>query len=63
MPAFGKTLTDTQLWQVAVFLKHMDSLPRAPHAKWKALKNPAMLVPLDKLSLDKLPPQIRRPNM
>ncbi|MBV8669457.1 MAG: cytochrome c [Candidatus Eremiobacteraeota bacterium] len=49
MPAFGHTLSDTQVWQVAVFLKHMDSLPPAPNAKWRALKNPAMLVPTDKL--------------
>jgi thiosulfate dehydrogenase len=52
MPAFGPTLSDTEIWQVAVFLKHMDSLPPAPQAKWRALKNPASLVPVDKL-----PPQ------
>jgi thiosulfate dehydrogenase len=55
MPAFTNTLSDTQIWQVAVFLKHMDSLPPGPEAKWKALRNPAALVPLDKL-----PPQMRR---
>ena len=52
MPAFGPTLSDTEIWQVSVFLKHMDSLPSGPKAKWKALKNPANLVPADKL-----PPQ------
>jgi len=55
MPAFANTLSDTQIWQVALFLKHMDKLPPAPGVKWKALKNPVALVPLDKL-----PPQMRR---
>src|SRR6516162_2044506 len=45
MPTFGRTLSDTQVWQVALFLKHMDRLRPTPEAKWKALKNPAMLVP------------------
>ena len=54
MPAFGKTLSDEQLWQVSLFLKHMDKLPQGPEKNWKALKNPADLVPADKL-----PPSIR----
>jgi len=36
MPAFGEALTDQQLWQLALFLKHMDSLPPAPARAWKA---------------------------
>jgi mono/diheme cytochrome c family protein len=55
MPAFGRTLSDTQVWQVALFLKHMDRLPPTPEAKWKALKNPAMLVPPNKLPLQMRP--------
>ncbi len=55
MPAFSNSLNDTQLWEVALFLKHMDKLPPAPEKKWKALKNPAELVPPDKL-----PPPMRR---
>ena len=55
MPAFANTLTDPQIWQVALFLKRTDKLPPASEVKWKALKNPAALVPLDKL-----PPQMRR---
>jgi mono/diheme cytochrome c family protein len=54
MPAFGKTLDDEQLWQVSLFLKHMDKLPPGPEKNWKALKNPATLVPADKL-----PPRMR----
>jgi mono/diheme cytochrome c family protein len=38
MPAFGETLDDDQLWQVTLFLKHMDSLPPAAERVWKAVK-------------------------
>jgi thiosulfate dehydrogenase len=37
MPSFGGSLTDTQVWQIALFLKNMDSLsPAAKHA-WAAV--------------------------
>jgi mono/diheme cytochrome c family protein len=39
MPAFGATLNDRQLWQLALFLKHMDGLPPAPQRVWKAVKS------------------------
>jgi hypothetical protein len=39
MPAFGHTLSDTQIWQLALFLKHMDSLPPAPERAWRAVKS------------------------
>ena len=55
MPAFGNTLNETDLWQVTLFLKNMDRLPPGPAAKWRALKNPAALVPPDRL-----PTQMRR---
>lgn len=45
MPAFAQTLSDQQIWQVALFLKHMDSLPPVPQKAWKALKNPGELAP------------------
>jgi thiosulfate dehydrogenase len=35
MPSFSKTLTDTQLWQLVMFLKQMDKLPPAVAAAWK----------------------------
>jgi len=43
MPAFDRTLTQTQLWQLATFLKHMDSLPPNVAAAWK--KIPSQLDP------------------
>jgi mono/diheme cytochrome c family protein len=38
MPAFGKTLSQTQIWQVTLFLKHMDALPAAAERAWKAVR-------------------------
>ena len=35
MPAFGDSLTNTQLWQLVTFLKHMDKLPPTVAAAWK----------------------------
>jgi mono/diheme cytochrome c family protein len=37
MPSFGATLDDQQLWQLALFLKHMDSLPPVPKRAWQAV--------------------------
>ena len=37
MPAFSPTLTDDQIWQTVLFLKHMDSLPPAVAKVWKAV--------------------------
>jgi len=45
MPAFGKSLEERQLWQLALFLKHMDALPPAPQRAWKAVKAAASLPP------------------
>jgi thiosulfate dehydrogenase len=41
MPSFGKTLTQTQIWQLAMFLKHMDSLPPNAQATWSKLPSQA----------------------
>jgi thiosulfate dehydrogenase len=38
MPSFGGKLDDRQMWQLTLFLKHMDSLPPAPQRAWKAVK-------------------------
>jgi len=46
MPAFGAQLSDAQLWQLALFLKHMDRLPAAPEKAWRALKNSATISPV-----------------
>jgi thiosulfate dehydrogenase len=37
MPAFSPTLTEDQIWQTVLFLKHMDSLPPAVDKVWKAV--------------------------
>jgi thiosulfate dehydrogenase len=34
MPSFGGSLTETQIWQIALFLKHMDSLSPAAQRAW-----------------------------
>lgn len=39
MPAFQHSLTETKIWSVTMFLKHMDKLPAAVDAKWKAVKS------------------------
>lgn len=41
MPAFGHTLTDLQLWQVTLFLKHMDALPPVAQRTWHAIHSVA----------------------
>jgi thiosulfate dehydrogenase len=41
MPSFGATLSQEQIWQLALFLKHMDALPAAPQRAWKSLTAPA----------------------
>jgi len=44
MPSYAKTLSETQLWQVTLFLKHMDALTPAAAKAWKAVpsqKTPA----------------------
>jgi mono/diheme cytochrome c family protein len=40
MPAWSDDLTDDQIWRLALFLKHMDHLPPAAQAAWRALKGP-----------------------
>ncbi|HVM32612.1 MAG TPA: c-type cytochrome [bacterium] len=37
MPGFSASLTDDQIWRIALFLKHMDSLPPGPAKAWKAI--------------------------
>jgi thiosulfate dehydrogenase len=41
MPAFRETLSEDQLWKVALFLKNMNSLPPAPQKAWEAVPSPA----------------------
>jgi mono/diheme cytochrome c family protein len=37
MPSFGASLDDTQIWRLALFLKHMDSLPPSVQRVWTKL--------------------------
>lgn len=38
MPAFGPTLSETQLWKLTLFLKTMDRLPPAAESLWRKVK-------------------------
>jgi mono/diheme cytochrome c family protein len=38
MPAFDRTLNETQMWQLTLFLKNMDHLPPAAHKAWRQVK-------------------------
>jgi thiosulfate dehydrogenase len=49
MPAFTTTLSEAQIWTLALFLKHMDKLPAAPERAWKSLRVPVALAPLSAL--------------
>jgi thiosulfate dehydrogenase len=39
MPSFGYTLTDQEIWTLALFLKHMDKLPPAVQQRWQQVRN------------------------
>ena len=39
MPSWKGTLTDEQIWTLALFLKHMDKLPAAPEQAWQNIRN------------------------
>ena len=39
MPSFKSALTDQQIWTVALFLKHMNTLPPAAEQVWQQVKN------------------------
>jgi mono/diheme cytochrome c family protein len=41
MPAFSKSLSDTQIWQLALFLKNMDKLPLPAEAEFKKIPSQA----------------------
>ncbi len=42
MPAYTSTLTDQQIWQVVLFLKHMDGLTAEANKVWKAVPSQAV---------------------
>jgi mono/diheme cytochrome c family protein len=39
MPSFGYTLSDREIWTLALFLKHMDKLPPAAQQVWLQVRN------------------------
>ena len=39
MPSFGYTLSDREIWTLALFLKHMDTLPPAVQQTWQLVRN------------------------
>ncbi len=39
MPSFGSTLSDREIWTLALFLKHMDKLPAAAQQAWLQVQN------------------------
>jgi mono/diheme cytochrome c family protein len=39
MPSWNATLTDQQIWTLALFLKHMDKLPPAAEQAWQNVSN------------------------
>lgn len=41
MPSYRMTLSETQMWQVTLFLKHMPDLPPAAKKAWLALPSQA----------------------
>ena len=39
MPSWGASLSDQQIWTLALFLKHMDKLPSDAQQAWSRVKN------------------------
>jgi thiosulfate dehydrogenase len=39
MPSFGYTLSDREIWTLALFLKNMDHLPPAVQQAWQQVRN------------------------
>ena len=39
MPSFAASLSDSQIWTLALFLKHMDKLPPAAQQAWMQVDN------------------------
>jgi len=39
MPSFGYSLSDRQIWTLALFLKHMDKLPPVVQQTWQQVQN------------------------
>ena len=57
MPAFARTLSDTQLWQVTAFLQNMDKLPSPLDAQWKRARVSEALAPASLMRRGRRPPR------
>jgi mono/diheme cytochrome c family protein len=42
MPSFGKALNEKQLWQITLFVQHIDTLPPALQRAWRQVATSAM---------------------
>lgn len=49
MPSYTLSLSDEQIWTLALFLKHMNALPPGPQRIWQATKMPVAVAPLSAL--------------
>lgn len=39
MPSFSQSLSDQEIWTLALFLKHMDKLPPSAQLTWQQVRN------------------------
>jgi hypothetical protein len=39
LSSFGDSLSDEQIWTLAIFLKHMNKLPPAVQQAWQQVQN------------------------
>ena len=46
MPSFRDSLTDQQIWTLALFLYHMDKLPPAVQQNWQQVQNWPLAMPI-----------------
>lgn len=47
MPSFRDTLSDHDIWTIALFLKHMDKLPPRAQRAWQQVRNWPVVAPAD----------------
>ncbi len=46
MPSFGYSLSDQEIWTLALFLKNMDKLPPAVQQVWQNVRNWPIAIPI-----------------
>lgn len=45
MPAWGKTLSDTDIWTIVTFVKHSDKLPPSVQEMWRSFSTNSGIAP------------------